>query len=210
MTKKQKKAKAGGATSVMEAIAAELAKRGMVALQSPASATSSEKARRKKKAKKKEDKRAREQERAERERAERALELASGSAGGEEATTAKKRRLPAAADAAEDISTRDVTVGQGFEAVRERSRVRVLYCGKLLPSGRVFDRNDTAGKPLEFVVGDEEVIEGFEDGVLGMRPGGERVIEVPPSRAYGDSPPPGSKIPPGARLQFTVTLLGIC
>ena len=56
----------------------------------------------------------------------------------------------------------------------------------------------------------EEVIEGFEDGVLGMRPGGERVIEVPPSRGYGDSPPSGSKIPPGARLQFTVTLLSLC
>ena len=225
MKKRKKVANANGPSSVMDAIAAELAKRGMVALTSAASGASSEEARRKKKAKKakkakktkkakhQEKKHGRERERTERERTVRALELAGSSDGSEEAETvvAKKRRLPAVADVAEDISTRDITLGQGFEAVRERSRVRVLYCGKLLPSGRVFDRNDTAGKkPLEFVVGDEDVIEGFEDGVVGMRPGGQRVIEVPPSRGYGDSPPPGSKIPIGARLQFTVTLLGLC
>jgi len=138
-----------------------------------------------------------------------AAAAAAAAAEGEDFGGAQSGQKPRKRHRARDaVSTRDVVVGQGFEAVAEGSRVRVLYCGKLLPGGRVFDRNDTSGKALQFVVGDEEVIEGFEDGVLGMRVGGERVIEVPPSLAYGDSPPPGLDIPPGARLQFTVTLIG--
>ena len=104
------------------------------------------------------------------------------------------------------ISSRDVVEGQGTAAAYG-SRVRVLYVGKLLGSGATFDQNNNANKPLQFVVGGEEVIEGFEVGVVGMRVGGQRVIQIPPSMGYGDQPPPGV-IPKNAPLQFTVTLLG--
>ena len=67
------------------------------------------------------------------------------------------------------ISARDVREGRG-NAAAYGSRVRVLYVGKLLPgSGATFDRNTNSNKPLQFVVGDEGVIEGFEVGVVGMR-----------------------------------------
>ena len=133
---------------------------------------------------------------------------------GNKCTTNKEKIAAAAAKATATseptVRTKDVTVGHGLEPVTLGSRVRVLYEGRL-PSGATFDRNSNSAKPLQFVVGEEEVIAGFERGVIGMRAGGERVIAVPPSMGYGDAPPPGgslkARIPPNSHLQFVVQLL---
>jgi len=65
----------------------------------------------------------------------------------------------------------------------ENKTVRVHYTGKL-PDGTIFDssRND---KPLEFQMGQGQVIAGLEEAVVGMSPGDKRTVTVPPEKAYG-------------------------
>jgi peptidylprolyl isomerase len=62
--------------------------------------------------------------------------------------------------------------------------VRVHYTGTL-DDGTVFD-SSRDGEPLEFVLGDGQVIEGFEEALLGMSEGESREVELPPEKAYGE------------------------
>jgi peptidylprolyl isomerase len=62
--------------------------------------------------------------------------------------------------------------------------VRIHYTGRLA-DGTVFDSSD--GKaPLEFTLGESQVIPGFEEAVTGMEPGQETTVTIPSDRAYGD------------------------
>jgi peptidylprolyl isomerase len=61
--------------------------------------------------------------------------------------------------------------------------VRVHYTGKL-DDGTVFD-SSAGSDPIEFVLGDHQVIPGFEDGVTGMTPGETKTITIPFDQAYG-------------------------
>lgn len=62
--------------------------------------------------------------------------------------------------------------------------VRVHYTGTL-DDGTVFD-SSRDGEPLEFVLGEGQVIEGFEEALLGMSEGESREVELPPDKAYGE------------------------
>jgi len=62
-------------------------------------------------------------------------------------------------------------------------RVTVHYTGKL-ENGEVF-ANSKVGEPFEFTIGKEEVVPGFEKGVIGMEVGETKTITVPPDEAYG-------------------------
>jgi len=61
--------------------------------------------------------------------------------------------------------------------------VKVHYTGKL-EDGTVFDTSVERG-PLEFKIGEGQVIQGFEDAVIGMNPGEEKTVEIPADEAYG-------------------------
>jgi peptidylprolyl isomerase len=61
--------------------------------------------------------------------------------------------------------------------------VRVHYTGKLA-DGEVFDTS-LQRDPIEFTIGEEQVIEGFEDAVTGMSPGDSKTLEIPAKHAYG-------------------------
>ncbi|MCL4533716.1 MAG: peptidylprolyl isomerase [Bacteroidetes bacterium] len=61
--------------------------------------------------------------------------------------------------------------------------VKVHYVGKL-ENGRVFDES-TDRPPLEFTIGEGQVIPGFEEAVVGMEPGESKTIEIPAQKAYG-------------------------
>ena len=63
------------------------------------------------------------------------------------------------------------------------SKVKIHYRGTL-ETGEEFDSN-LDGEPLEFKVGEGQVIDGFEKGVLGMEAGQEKTFTVPPEQAYG-------------------------
>ena len=81
------------------------------------------------------------------------------------------------------------------------------YTGWLL-DGTKFDSSLDRGKPLSFVLGKGQVIQGWDKGVQGMKVGGKRKLTVPPELGYGTRGFPGA-IPPNATLVFEVELLGV-
>jgi FKBP-type peptidyl-prolyl cis-trans isomerase FkpA len=108
------------------------------------------------------------------------------------------------------FSTTDVTAGTGAEAVNG-ARLVVDYVGWLYSTvaaenkGSVFDTSLQTGRtPFQFVLGAGSVIQGWEQGIPGMKVGGIRRLIVPPALAYGST---GSgSIPPNATLIFEVRL----
>ena len=96
----------------------------------------------------------------------------------------------------------DLSEGTGARANRT-SRVWIYYIG-WLPDGTVFDAQ-IQGDPFHFRLGGNEVIRGWNEGIVGMRVGGRRRLIVPPRLAYG-SRGKGS-VPPGATLIFEVQLV---
>ncbi len=84
--------------------------------------------------------------------------------------------------------------------------VRVHYKGTL-NDGTVFDSSYDRHEPLEFALGKGMVIEGWEQGIAGMRPGEKRLLVIPPDLAYGEKG--AGPIPPNATLNFEVELVSI-
>lgn len=99
----------------------------------------------------------------------------------------------------------DIKVGKGEEALLGTT-VTVHYNG-YLTDGTKFDSSRDKGEPFEFTLGKGEVVEGFDDGVFGMKVGGKRQLVIPPEMGYGEA---GSGvIPPNATLVFVVELLEV-
>lgn len=103
------------------------------------------------------------------------------------------------------LMTQDIVVGTGEEAV-SGSTVVVHYVGRFT-SGQVFDSSVERNEPFQFVLGSGQVIKGWDEGLVGMRVGGKRIISVPPELGYGmqDYGP----IPGGSTLIFEVELLKV-
>lgn len=99
----------------------------------------------------------------------------------------------------------DITFGNGAEAT-EGDVVRVHYIGRL-ENGQEFDNSYKRGEPIEFTLGKGEVIAGWEEGIEGMKVGGERILVVPPEYAYGNRSV--GPIPAGAKLIFAVELISV-
>ncbi|MDP2641113.1 MAG: FKBP-type peptidyl-prolyl cis-trans isomerase [Candidatus Yanofskybacteria bacterium] len=107
---------------------------------------------------------------------------------------------------AEQLVIEDLTEGEG-EAAKNGDEVSVHYTGTLL-DGTKFDSSLDRGTPLEFTLGAGQVIQGWEQGVQGMKIGGKRLLTIPPHLAYGAQGIPGV-IPQDATLIFEVELLEI-
>lgn len=99
----------------------------------------------------------------------------------------------------------DVTLGNG-EEVKVGDSITVNYIGAL-QSGQQFDNSYTKGTPFTFTVGAGKVIKGWDDGVIGMKVGGQRILIIPASLGYGKAG--YGPIPKDATLVFTVELLSI-
>ena len=97
-------------------------------------------------------------------------------------------------------------VGTGEQAVTGKT-VSVHYTGKLL-DGTVFDSSYKRGDPLEFQLGTERIIKGWNEGIAMMRVGGKAQLVIPPNLAYGASGA-GGVIPPNATLIFDVELVAM-
>jgi peptidylprolyl isomerase/FKBP-type peptidyl-prolyl cis-trans isomerase FkpA len=99
----------------------------------------------------------------------------------------------------------ELVVGTGAEAVAGK-KVSVHYTGKLT-DGKQFDSSVGRG-PFDFKLGAGQVIQGWDQGVAGMKVGGKRKLTIPPELAYGKQGFPGA-IPPDSTLVFEVELLGV-
>lgn len=99
----------------------------------------------------------------------------------------------------------DVIIGTG-EAVKEGDTISVHYIGTL-QNGQQFDNSHERGAPFTFTVGEGRVIQGWEQGVRGMKVGGQRVLVIPAELGYGRSG--YGPIPGGATLVFAIELLEI-
>ena len=101
---------------------------------------------------------------------------------------------------------KDTTMGTGTVA-QAGDTVTVNYTGKL-DNGTVFDSSLNPGRtPFSFTIGGQ-VIQGWNEGVPGMKVGGTRELTIPPALGYG-AQGAGSVIPPNATLHFTITLLSV-
>ena len=105
-----------------------------------------------------------------------------------------------------ELEYEDTLVGDGDEA-RAGQKVVVHYTGRLT-DGTKFDSSRDRVQPFEFVLGAGQVIEGWDQGIEGMKVGGKRTLTIPPKLGYGrrGAPP---KIPGNATLVFEVELMNI-
>lgn len=99
----------------------------------------------------------------------------------------------------------DVTVGTG-PAVEKGDTLTVHYIGTT-QDGVKFDSSYDRGQPFVFTVGEGKVIAGWEEGLIGMKAGGSRILVIPPDMAYGNRQV--GAIPPNSPLVFRVDLVGI-
>ena len=99
----------------------------------------------------------------------------------------------------------DIKIGTG-EEVKKGDTVSVHYVGTL-QNGTEFDNSKKRGQPFEFKVGGGMVIRGWEEGLVGMKVGGQRVLVIPPEMGYGASGV--GPIPGNSTLVFSIELLEI-
>lgn len=107
------------------------------------------------------------------------------------------------------LQIKDIKVGEGPEA-KAGDELQMQYVGALYKDGSEFDSSwSRNAEPLPVTLGSGGVIPGWEQGLVGMKPGGRRELIIPPDLAYGatGSPP---KIGPNETLVFVVDLQQLC
>ncbi|MGP0110070.1 MAG: FKBP-type peptidyl-prolyl cis-trans isomerase [Acidimicrobiales bacterium] len=105
------------------------------------------------------------------------------------------------------LESKDLIVGTG-PAAKPGDEVTVQYVGVAYSSKQQFDASWDRGQPFQFVLGEGQVIKGWDEGVVGMQVGGRRELIIPPNQAYGANSP-SAGIAPNDTLIFIVDLLKI-
>ena len=106
-----------------------------------------------------------------------------------------------------ELVVEDIEVGSGTEATAGAT-VSAHYVGVAWSTGEEFDASWNRGQPLTFTVGVGQVIQGWDQGLLGMKVGGRRKIVIPPHLGYGDRGA-GAAIKGGETLIFVVDLVDV-
>jgi len=129
------------------------------------------------------------------------------------ADTATNKKEEKVAVAPTSLVKNDVKVGKGAEA-KAGQQVSVHYTGWLFDPkasdfhGKQFDSSRTRGTAFKFPLGAGRVIKGWDQGVEGMKVGGQRTLIIPAALGYG-ARGAGGVIPPNATLVFDVELVGV-
>ncbi len=117
----------------------------------------------------------------------------------------KKPAIPKAdGDAPDELQASDIVTGTGAEA-KSGDEIEVSYVGVLFANGKEFDSSWKRDEPFSFTLGQGGVIQGWDDGVVGMKVGGRRLLVIPADQGYGAQGSPPS-IPADAPLTFVVDL----
>lgn len=105
-----------------------------------------------------------------------------------------------------ELHITDLVLGEGKAAVKG-ALITTQYTG-WLEDGTVFDSSFERGKPFQCVIGTGRVIKGWDMGLLGMKVGGKRKLQVPAHLAYGERSM-GAHITPNSDLTFEIELLQV-
>jgi len=127
--------------------------------------------------------------------------------GGDTNLDAKPKVTVPDGPAPKQLETKEIVEGDGAEA-KAGDEVTVQYVGVGYDSKEEFDSSWSRSEPFTFTLGAGEVIEGWDEGVAGMKVGGRRELTIPANMAYG---PTGSPpvIGPNETLIFVVDLLAV-
>lgn len=118
----------------------------------------------------------------------------------------KTASSPTPAPASGRLESTDLVVGTGAEA-KENSTITVKYKGTLT-DGTEFDSTDKhGGEPATFTLAKGQLIDGWVQGIPGMKVGGKRKLVIPPSLGYGNQPM--GSIPANSTLVFEIELLDV-
>ena len=121
---------------------------------------------------------------------------------------------PACAPPPQDLVMKDLKPGAGRE-VKFRTAVMVSYTGWLYDGckpdlkGAKFDASEDRNAPFASMVGAGNVIKGWDEGLMGMKEKGKRLLVIPPNKAYGEKGAGGGLIKPNATLVFEIELFQI-
>ncbi len=107
---------------------------------------------------------------------------------------------------ASGLRIKDEVIGTGQE-VKSGDSVTVHYIGTL-SDGTKFDSSYDRNQPFTTQIGVGQVIQGWDEGIVGMKIGGKRILIIPPNLGYGQQGA-GSSIPPNATLIFQVELISV-
>jgi peptidylprolyl isomerase len=105
------------------------------------------------------------------------------------------------------LVVKDIVVGKG-RAAKKGDRLSMQYVGVTYADGNEFDSSWDRGQPLKLQLGKGSVIKGWDQGLVGIKPGGRRELIIPAKLGYGATGQPPS-IPPNATLVFIVDALSV-
>jgi peptidylprolyl isomerase len=109
-----------------------------------------------------------------------------------------------AGDPVNELGVTDEVTGSG-DQVPAGATVTAHYVGYGAATGVMFDSSWARGEPATFPL--NQVIMGWQEGLVGMQVGGRRTLVIPSSLGYGENPPPGSGIESGETLIFVIDLV---
>jgi len=104
-----------------------------------------------------------------------------------------------------ELKIETLSVGTGDREVKSGDKIKVDYVGTLV-NGTKFDSSIDRGEPFIFTIGVGHVIQGWDQGLMGMKVGEKRKLTIPSNLAYGERGA-GSSIPPNSILIFEVKLI---
>ena len=100
-----------------------------------------------------------------------------------------------------------VVRGSEVDPAQAGDFITVHYTGWLTADGTMFDSSYSRCQEFTFVLGQQRLIQGWEEGILGMSPGDVRRLIIPAELAYGDQG--RALIPPDSELTFDVEMIGL-